>query len=132
VLTKAALDHYTRNAAIEYASKGIRVNTVSPGGTETNFVARHGLPEELWQEMRKNYVEKVIPMRRFASSREVTNVIEFLASDKVRTDYRITSLVEITGFVCDWLDFCRRWRNISRSRTIKTQFGQDDTLNIIT
>ncbi|KAI6174526.1 hypothetical protein M3Y97_01000400 [Aphelenchoides bicaudatus] len=82
VLTKAALDHFTRNAAVQYASQGIRINTVSPGATDTNFATRHNSNEEALKAFYQYFVDNVIPMHRFGSSREVANVIEFLASDK--------------------------------------------------
>ena len=36
-LAKAALDQYTRSAAIDLISEGIRVNTVNPGVVQTGF-----------------------------------------------------------------------------------------------
>jgi len=82
VLTKAAMDHYTRNAAVLYADKGIRVNTVSPGATSTSFGSRHNVPEETLKDFYQHYIDNVIPMHRFGSAKEVANVIEFVASDK--------------------------------------------------
>uniref|UniRef100_A0A2H1VTV0 SFRICE_019512 n=1 Tax=Spodoptera frugiperda TaxID=7108 RepID=A0A2H1VTV0_SPOFR len=39
-MTKAALDHFTRLISLELAPKGVRVITVSPGVTESEFVKR--------------------------------------------------------------------------------------------
>ncbi|KAF9795827.1 hypothetical protein SFRURICE_013833 [Spodoptera frugiperda] len=39
-MAKAALDHFTRLVSLELAPKGVRVNTVSPGITVSNFVKR--------------------------------------------------------------------------------------------
>lgn len=82
-LTKAALDHYTRNSAVEYAEKGIRVNTVSPGLTYTNFATRHGISNEIFELICKDFIDNMIPMHRFGTAKEIANVIEFVASDKV-------------------------------------------------
>jgi NAD(P)-dependent dehydrogenase (short-subunit alcohol dehydrogenase family) len=41
-LSKSAVDHFTRNAAVQYAPKGIRVNTVSPGFAKTNICEHYG------------------------------------------------------------------------------------------
>ncbi|KAI6180893.1 putative oxidoreductase YxbG-like protein [Aphelenchoides besseyi] len=85
VLTKAALDHFTRNAAVQYAEQGIRVNTVSPGAIRTLFRSRHDIPEDRKNAI-ENYVDRMlkndVPMQRSGSAREVANVIVFLASDK--------------------------------------------------
>ncbi|KAI5633645.1 short chain dehydrogenase domain-containing protein [Phthorimaea operculella] len=37
-VSKAALDHFTRGAALELASLGIRVNSVNPGPVKTDFM----------------------------------------------------------------------------------------------
>ncbi|KAI6206690.1 hypothetical protein M3Y94_00941000 [Aphelenchoides besseyi] len=85
VIMKAALDHYTRNAAVQYASQGIRVNTVSPGFIDTLFRSRHDANQEKKKAI-ETYVDRtiqiVVPLKRSGSAREVANVIEFLASDK--------------------------------------------------
>ncbi|KAI6206209.1 hypothetical protein M3Y94_00881600 [Aphelenchoides besseyi] len=85
VIMKAALDHYTRNAAVQYAPQGIRVNTLSPGFIETNFQSRH-YDCEATQKAAEKFVgdalKNGVPMQRAGSAREAANVIEFLASDK--------------------------------------------------
>src|SRR5258705_1901146 len=45
VTAKAALAALTRSAAVELGPKGIRVNTVSPGMTETELIA--DVPERM-------------------------------------------------------------------------------------
>lgn len=74
--SKGAVQALTRALAVEYASFGIRVNTVSPGFIETALTTR----------MRRNpHVNKALmertPLRRFGTPDEVANVILFLASD---------------------------------------------------
>jgi len=74
--SKGAVSALTRALAVEYASFGIRVNTVSPGFIETDLTKR----------MRRNpHVNKALmertPLRRFGTPEEVANVILFLASD---------------------------------------------------
>ncbi|KAJ2943008.1 hypothetical protein O0L34_g15199 [Tuta absoluta] len=41
-VSKAALDHFTRGAALELASLGIRVNSVNPGPVNSNFNENSG------------------------------------------------------------------------------------------
>lgn len=50
-MSKAALDHWSADAAAEYAEKGIRVNTVSPGPIRTEFMKRHGVEGEQAQKV---------------------------------------------------------------------------------
>ena len=45
-IAKAGLDHACRNYADILAPKGIRVNNLSPGATDTEFVTRHGVSEK--------------------------------------------------------------------------------------
>lgn len=75
--SKGAVQALTRALAVEYASFGIRVNTVSPGFIETALTTR----------MRRNpHVNKALmertPLRRFGTPEDVANVILFLASDE--------------------------------------------------
>ncbi|KAI6195991.1 hypothetical protein M3Y94_01055700 [Aphelenchoides besseyi] len=82
LLTKASVDHYTRNAAIEYADQGIRVNAVSPGATMTAFLERHNVPKYQADAFVRHFEDNVIPLRRLGQADEIANVIEFLASSK--------------------------------------------------
>ncbi|KAI6238263.1 hypothetical protein M3Y99_00704800 [Aphelenchoides fujianensis] len=84
VILKAALDHYTRNLAIKMAAEEVRINTVSPGATDTNFMHTSGMkPEQLEQiSCVQYYADNVIPVHRFASSKEVAEVIAFVASEQ--------------------------------------------------
>jgi len=76
-LCKAALVSFSRSLAAEYGPKGIRVNCVSPGMTDTGFIAN--LPEKT------KMVEKMqTPLRRLASVEDVAGVVAFLFSDNAR------------------------------------------------
>lgn len=72
--SKAAVVGLTLSAAKEWASKGIRVNTVAPGFIETDLTA-HYLDDK------KEAVLNSIKMHRFGQAEEVANVILFLLSD---------------------------------------------------
>jgi len=73
-MTKAALNHFTRILACEWASRNIRVNAVTPWMTMTPMlkeaVAKN--PSQL------NKVEAWTPMGRLASAEEVADPIVFL------------------------------------------------------
>lgn len=64
----------TRSAALEYARKGIRVNAVCPGFTETPMV--EGLGETMVEA-----TVKAIPMRRLGTPEEIAQAIVWLCSE---------------------------------------------------
>ncbi|KAI6195992.1 hypothetical protein M3Y94_01055800 [Aphelenchoides besseyi] len=93
---KAALDHYTRNAALQYADQGIRVNTVTPGIIATEFVSRHdGKFQAFPMAAKGNVAETLVPLRRFGSPSEIGNVIVFVASDQA--SYMTGSMIVVDG-----------------------------------
>jgi len=74
--SKAALVGYVKSLALELAPRGIRVNTVNPGITETNIYNNSSItPEQLEQE-KAHY-----PLKRFGKPEEIANAIVFLLSD---------------------------------------------------
>ena len=79
--TKAAVRSLVRNMAAEFAPRGIRVNTLSPGPIETPIYGRLGMPPEAAEQMAEA-LKSGIPMGRFGQADEVANVALFLASDQ--------------------------------------------------
>ena len=74
--SKGGMQNLTRTLALEYASKGIRVNGVGPGATVTP-INRAWIDDP---EKRKQ-VEEHIPMQRAGDADEMAGVTAFLASD---------------------------------------------------
>ena len=76
---KAALIQYTRNQALRYAPKKIRVNSVAPGSIE--------FPGGVWDVARRDdpaLYQRVlggIPSGRLGRPEEIANVVLFLTSD---------------------------------------------------
>ncbi|XP_063379494.1 3-oxoacyl-[acyl-carrier-protein] reductase FabG-like [Cydia fagiglandana] len=80
-MSKAALDHFTKLIALELAPKGVRVNTVSPGVTVSDFVQRiTGITDEAYSEFLTN-MAKSIPMRRVCQPEHIAKMVVFLASE---------------------------------------------------
>ena len=71
---KAGVLGFTRSVAREVASRGIRVNAVAPGYTETPMTA------PISDRVRRD-LEAAIPLGRWAEPREIAAVVLFLASE---------------------------------------------------
>ena len=76
-VSKSGLEGLTRTLALEYADRGIRVNSVGPGATVTPI-------NNAWIEnpSARQIVESHIPMGRAAEAAEMAAVFAFLASDE--------------------------------------------------
>lgn len=75
--SKFAIRGLTKQAAYEFADKNIRVNAVLPGAILTPM-AEATLSKEQIDEVSNT----LLPMKRFADPKEVSELIVFLASDK--------------------------------------------------
>jgi len=74
---KGAVVNFTRAAALELASSGIRVNAVCPGVIDTPAIRR----AFSIAPTREPVVRDAIPMRRLGRPEEIARAILFLASD---------------------------------------------------
>ncbi|CAD5232995.1 unnamed protein product [Bursaphelenchus xylophilus] len=81
-ILKAAIDHFTRGAALKYAKDGIRVNTVSPGSVESDFVSRHGGDDEMTKAIAEKWANLFVPLKRAGKPDEVASLVLFVASDE--------------------------------------------------
>ncbi len=77
--SKAAVRSLARSISSELASRGIRVNVVSPGPISTPIYGKLGLPSEVVEAFATNIVSQV-PLRRFGKPEEVAQTALFLAS----------------------------------------------------
>jgi NAD(P)-dependent dehydrogenase (short-subunit alcohol dehydrogenase family) len=81
---KAAIRSFARTWASELRDRKIRVNSVSPGATDTPGIAMLAsmlFPGPNAQEQFENYQRSIVPMGRYGSPDEVANAVLFLASD---------------------------------------------------
>ncbi len=78
---KGAMTQYTRACALEFADRGILVNAVAPGFTDTPMSRdENGVSELATDWFRENYVDgHHLPLRRAADPAEVAGVVFFLA-----------------------------------------------------
>ena len=72
--TKGALEQFTKGLAHELASRGVTVNTVSPGFTETAM-----LPDA-FREMGT----QMSPLKRLGTPEDIADVVAFIVSDQAR------------------------------------------------
>lgn len=76
-ISKGGLENLTKTLALEYAGRGIRVNSVGPGAIVTPI-------NEAWinNPAARAEVESHIPMGRPGTAEEIAGVFAFLASDE--------------------------------------------------
>jgi NAD(P)-dependent dehydrogenase (short-subunit alcohol dehydrogenase family) len=76
--SKGAVLSMTRELAVEFARRGVRVNALCPGPVETPLLMR------LFAESPEAYERRRVhlPMGRLAQAREIANAALFLASDE--------------------------------------------------
>ncbi|HVV59551.1 MAG TPA: SDR family oxidoreductase [Gaiellaceae bacterium] len=76
---KGGLRMLMRNAAVELAEHGIRVNNVAPGAIKTPINA-----ETLDDPEKVERLKQLVPLQRVGTPEEVAEVVAFLASDRSR------------------------------------------------
>ncbi len=72
--SKAAVEQFVKALAREIGPRGITVNAVSPGPTDTDMVA----------PARRESAPKETPLRRLGQPRDIADVVAFLASEEAR------------------------------------------------
>ena len=83
VTAKHAVIGLTKQAALEYAGDGIRVNAIAPGWFEGTDIARErlaGVNEEYYKERTQKIIEAT-PMKRRGQVQELIGLLLYLASD---------------------------------------------------
>ena len=78
--SKTALNAVMKIAAVELASRKIRVNSVSPGPTETEVMKKVGLDETTVKSIMDVVVDR-IPLKQMGTSEDVAKMVSHLSSD---------------------------------------------------
>lgn len=79
--SKAAVYALTRSWAKEFATYGLRVNSIAVGPIDTPIYEKTDLSEEEAQKHRENIL-KLIPLNHFGQPADVASVVSFLASEE--------------------------------------------------
>lgn len=88
ITAKSALHGFSKALAVELAPKGITVNMISPGITETELIAD-------MSEKSRLLVAARTPLKRLAVPADVANVVGFLASSNA--DYITGETIRVSG-----------------------------------
>lgn len=101
-VSKAGMGNLTRTLALEYASRGIRVNAVGPGAIETPM-------NRAWLDdpEKKALVESHIPIGRAGTPEEIAAVFAFLASGD--SSYITGQTIYACGGLTLYPDFRTAW-----------------------
>jgi acetoacetyl-CoA reductase len=87
--SKGAIIAFTKTAALELAKFNVTVNTVAPGFTSTDMLAK--VPETVVTQLKAR-----VPMGRFAEPDEIAKAVTFLAADG---DYITGQQINVNGGV---------------------------------
>lgn len=74
--SKAAINAFTRTAAVEYANSNVLVNAVAPGYVNTELTKINNTLEQI------EIIKSNLPINRLAEPSEIAELIYFLASEK--------------------------------------------------
>jgi NAD(P)-dependent dehydrogenase (short-subunit alcohol dehydrogenase family) len=78
--SKAAVNSIVKIAALELAPRKIRVNSISPGPTETEIMKKIGLDEEGVKTL-MNAIVDTIPLKQMGASEDVAKMVSHLSSE---------------------------------------------------
>lgn len=86
--SKAGIIGFTKSLAKEVASRNILVNAVAPGFISTDMTS-------VLSDTVKENINSQIPLKRMGSSRDIANVVKFLASEE--SSYITGQVINVDG-----------------------------------
>ncbi len=96
--SKAGVLHLTRSLAAEWANRGVRVNSISPGYTRTKLVDDL-LATPIGKEMLPQWMA-LTPMKRMGEVTDLQGAVVYLAAEA--SDFMTGSDIVIDGGYCCW------------------------------
>ena len=96
--SKAGVLHLTRSLATEWAARGVRVNSISPGYTRTALVEQF-INEPIGAEKYPHWMERT-PMGKMAEVSDLVGAAVYLASEA--SDFMTGNDMIIDGGYCAW------------------------------
>ncbi len=81
--SKAALNVLTRIAAVELAPRQIRVNSVSPGPTQTEIMRKAGYSDVQLLQLNDWMIDRV-PLKKMGLAEDVGKLVAYFSSDAAR------------------------------------------------
>lgn len=91
--SKAAIAGLTKSVASDFAEKGVRVNSISPGTIESPWIKKI-LADNIDPVNARTQMEQRQPIGRMGTPQEIANLVSFLASDEA-------SFITGSNFVAD-------------------------------
>ena len=88
--SKAALDSFTKSISLEYAERGLVINSVAPGFVKTSYYKKFITNKKLYKLTLYN-----IPMKRWGEESEIVELLLFLINSN--TSYMNGSVITIDG-----------------------------------
>jgi NAD(P)-dependent dehydrogenase (short-subunit alcohol dehydrogenase family) len=79
--SKAAIRSFARNWILDLKDRGIRINTLSPGPTETTGLVELAGKDKEQQQGLLDYLGSQVPMGRVGRAEEIASAALFLATD---------------------------------------------------
>jgi meso-butanediol dehydrogenase/(S,S)-butanediol dehydrogenase/diacetyl reductase len=91
--SKAGLVNFTRSLALEFASRGLRINCLAPAGIRSPLI-QHFIPRKDFERSLVAYISPPVP-HQMAEPEEMAQAIAYLASDDAK-------MVVGAVLVADW------------------------------
>lgn len=82
--SKTAINSIMKSAALELAPRKIRVNSVSPGPTETEVMKKVGLDETTVASIMDVVIEQKVPLKQMGTASDVAKMVSYISSDAAK------------------------------------------------
>ena len=91
---KGGIIAFTKTLSREISRKGININTVCPGPSDTPLFAQFAGPGETGEKLRAS-LARAIPLKRLGTADDISGMVAFLASDDA--DFIVGQTISVSG-----------------------------------